>query len=280
MYLSVVIPVYKGAATIGKVADDCFAALSHVDFEIILVDDGSGDTTEDTIFALAKKHANVKAISLAKNVGEHNAVMCGLNFATGEYTAIIDDDGQNPPAEILKLLAKAEQGYDVVYAKYSQKMHSWWRNAGSWLNNFLAWIFIGKPFGLYLSSFKVMKKGLVAKVAEYQYGIAYIDSFIFREYAKATTISATHKEAGDSRYSLLGLMKVFYAMYMCSRRKYFFWVVFAFADIVLTIALSMCGIYLPTWLHTTVFFIAICITVRQDYVESQKRTFVIAKKSF
>jgi undecaprenyl-phosphate 4-deoxy-4-formamido-L-arabinose transferase len=205
-HLSVVIPVYNSAASIGGVVNDCFAALQHLDFELVLVNDGSTDISEAVIFMLAKKHPNIKAISLTKNFGEFNAVMCGLNFTTGEYTAIIDDDGQNPPQEILKLLAKAEEGYGVVYAKYDEKMHAGWRNLGSWLNNLLAALFMGKPLSLYLSSFKIIHRKLLDKILEISRGTGHPDSLLFSGYPKHSSVIVEHKSALiPSRYGYIKL---------------------------------------------------------------------------
>lgn len=213
MHLSVVIPVYNSATSINQVVGDCFAALSHLDFEIVLVDDGSTDNSEAVIFQLAQQHPNIKAISLAKNVGEFNAVMCGLRFATGKYVAIIDDDGQNPPAEILKLLARAESGYDVVYAQYAQKMHAGWRNAGSWVNNFAASVFIKKPVGLYLSSFKVLRADLVQKVTTYTNANVYPDVLVLKHAQNIGTVAVEHKAAAvKSRYTFKKLVSVFASM--------------------------------------------------------------------
>ncbi len=213
MHLSVVIPVYNSATSINQVVGDCFAALSHLDFEIVLVDDGSADNSEEVIFQMAQQHPNIKAISLAKNVGEFNAVMCGLRFAAGKYVAIIDDDGQNPPAEILKLLAKAESGYDVVYAQYAHKMHAGWRNAGSWVNNFAASVFIKKPDGLYLSSFKVLRADLVQKVTTYTNANVYPDVLVLKYAQSIGTVEVEHKAAEvKSRYTFKKLVSVFASM--------------------------------------------------------------------
>jgi undecaprenyl-phosphate 4-deoxy-4-formamido-L-arabinose transferase len=213
MHLSVVIPVYNSATSINQVVGDCFAALSHLDFEIVLVDDGSTDNSEAVIFQLAQQHPNIKAISLAKNVGEFNAVMCGLRFATGKYVAIIDDDGQNPPAEILKLLARAESGYDVVYAQYAHKMHAGWRNAGSGFSNYVAWLITNKSKDLYLSSFKVLRADLVQKVTTYTNANVYPDVLVLK-YAKNTgTVAVEHKAAEvKSRYTFKKLVSVFASM--------------------------------------------------------------------
>jgi glycosyltransferase involved in cell wall biosynthesis len=213
MHLSVVIPVYNSATSINQVVGDCFAALSHLDFEIVLVDDGSIDNSEAVIFQLAQQHPNIKAISLAKNVGEFNAVMCGLRFATGNYVAIIDDDGQNPPAEILKLLARAESGYDVVYAQYAQKMHAGWRNTGSGFSNYVAWLITDKPKDLYLSSFKVLRADLVQKVTTYTNANVYPDVLVLKYAQSIGTVEVEHKAAEvKSRYTFKKLVSVFASM--------------------------------------------------------------------
>ncbi len=213
MHLSVVIPVYNSTASITKVVDDCFAALSHIDFEIVLVNDGSIDNSEEVIFQLAQQHPNIKAISLAKNVGEFNAVMCGFFYADGEYAVIIDDDGQNPPAEILKLLARAESGYDVVYAQYAQKMHAGWRNAGSGFSNYVAWLITDKPKDLYLSSFKVIRKDLVQKITTYTNANVYPDVLVLKHAQNIGTFAVEHKAAEvKSRYTFKKLVSVFASM--------------------------------------------------------------------
>src|SRR6202007_1106698 len=120
--ISVVIPVYNAAATIGSLVEDVRKSLPDYDTEIILVNDCSKDQTEKICEELAKKHSFVRFISLRKNSGEHNAVLCGLSYVTGNYAAIIDDDYQNPPSEIIKLINKIREGdYDVVYSEYNNK---------------------------------------------------------------------------------------------------------------------------------------------------------------
>jgi glycosyltransferase involved in cell wall biosynthesis len=288
MKLSVVIPVYNGAATLPKVVADCYVALAHLDFELVLVNDGSKDNSEELIFNLAKEHPNIKAISLTKNFGEFNAVMCGLNFAVGDYVAIIDDDGQNPPAEILKLLAEAEKGFKVVYARYEEKKHSWWRNAGSWLNNLLATVFIGKPWGLYLSSFKVMRKALVAEVVKYEYGKPYIDSIIFRETNKVSTVSVNHVTAGESRYSVAKLLQVFYSMFICAKYKYIAWVYLVFAFMGVNFITGFFNLHFFCFPFGTggfmAFFLIIStllgVVAKLEHTALNTKAYIVAKTSF
>ncbi len=141
--------------------------LDAYDCEIVLVNDASKDNSEAVCETLAERHYQVKFISLRKNKGEHNAVMCQgkLNHCTGDFVAIIDDDLQNPPSEIILLLNKAISGdFDVVYASYQVKQHSFLRNAGSWLSNRCATYLLNKSKDLYLSSFKIMRREIVEEI--------------------------------------------------------------------------------------------------------------------
>ena len=110
MQISVVIPVYNGANSIEHLVEKLESELDNNRFEVILVNDGSRDNSEEICRRIANANSNVNFISLRKNFGEFNAVMCGLNHVKGQYAVIIDDDFQNPPSEILKLVDKAKEG--------------------------------------------------------------------------------------------------------------------------------------------------------------------------
>ncbi|WP_337040622.1 glycosyltransferase family 2 protein [Emticicia sp. 17c] len=212
MLLSVVIPVYKGERTITKLIEKLHDELSALSYEVILVNDGSPDNSEKVCMALCKKYDNVQFISLRKNFGEFNAVMCGLNYASGKYTVIIDDDFQNPPAEILKLLQKAETNdYDVVYSYYSEKKHHFFRNLGSWLVNRITTVLINKPSNLYLSSFKLIKKEVVEEIVKYKGPYPYIDALIFRVTTNVGRQQVQHNDRmeGQSNYTVKKLIRLF-----------------------------------------------------------------------
>lgn len=284
MHLSVVIPVYNSATSINQVVGDCFAALSHLDFEIVLVDDGSADNSEEVIFQLAQQRPNIKAISLAKNVGEFNAVMCGLRFAAGKYVAIIDDDGQNPPAEILKLLAEAEKGALLVYARYKKKKHSTWRNIGSSLNNLLATIVIGKPYNLYLSSFKLVHyalyKGICLTAGPKR---AHIDSRLFYfKYAegKIATVLVEHKESllPNSRYNFKKLLRVTLDMITNAKRS---GTIYLFLELIeLALIVFLTRFYLPIMLGLITLWGIIFIVRRRKREVKLTRPFKVKKLSF
>jgi polyisoprenyl-phosphate glycosyltransferase len=212
MKLSVVIPVYNSERTINALVVSLLKTLEEYDTEIVLVNDCSKDRSEFVCESLAKKNPLVKFISLRKNKGEHNAVLCGLNYCTGDYVAIIDDDLQNPPSEIIKLLHKAcKQDYDVVYGNYESKKHSFFRNICSNINNSLATHFIKKPKGLYLSSFKIISGEILPELISYKGPFPYIDALILRCTSNIGWENVIHEDRkhGRSNYTFRKLFSLY-----------------------------------------------------------------------
>lgn len=245
--LSVVIPVYNGAATIGRLVETVLRELAAYDPEVVLVNDGSRDNSEEVCTALAMTHSAVKFISLRRNFGEHNAVMCGLNHADAEFVAVIDDDFQNPPSEIEKLLREAEKGYDVVYSRYEVKRHNWFRNLGSRVHNWLATIIMDKPPDLYLSSFRIMKRELVQEVIKYRGPFPYIDGLILRVTDNIGTCLVEHhaRAEGRSNYTLGKLVSLSLNMFLnFSVRPLRFFTAIGFGLFILGIVLS---VYFAIW---------------------------------
>lgn len=210
--LSVVVPVYNGAKTIIKLVETLKVELQKFDFEIILVNDGSTDDSEKVCKILEDKYLNLKFYSLRKNFGEFNAVMCGLNHVNGKYAVIIDDDFQNPPSEILKLLEKAQsENFDVVYSYYVEKKHNFFRNFGSWIVNRLTTSLLQKPSDLYLSSFKLINFEVIQEIIKYKGPYPYIDALIFRVTNNVGKIQVQHNTRleGESNYTIKRLIKLF-----------------------------------------------------------------------
>ncbi|HXA01223.1 MAG TPA: glycosyltransferase family 2 protein [Cytophagaceae bacterium] len=217
MKISVVIPVYNAAATIGSLVEDVQKSLPGYDAEIILVNDCSSDQSEKICEELATKHPFIRFVSLRKNSGEHNAVLCGLNYITGDYVVIIDDDYQNPPSEIVKLINKIREGnYDVVYSKYSNKKHSIHRNLGSRINDRIATILLNKPRDLYLSSFKVMHQDIAKEITKYKGPHPYIDGLILRVTDNIGTAEVEHhkRKEGVSNYTFNKLFSLYLNMFL------------------------------------------------------------------
>lgn len=222
MLLSVVIPVYNSESSIENLVALLQQSLPAANVEIVLVNDGSKDRSERIIMKLAQQYSNVQAISLRRNFGEYNAVMCGLNYCKGDYAAIVDDDFQNPPSEIMKLLHKAQQeDLDVVYASYGKKEHSLFRNMGSRLFNWLISQIMDKPKQLYLSSFKVISRPVIDEIIRYKGPYPFIDGLIFAVTQNVGSQQVLHqkRKEGKSNYSLRRLVSLFLNMFIiCSPR--------------------------------------------------------------
>ena len=216
MRLSVCIPVYNGALTIAPLVEQVAKVFAGRDLEIMLVNDGSFDASEEVCNELAERFAHVTAITLRKNFGEHNAVMCALAHCTGDYAAIIDDDFQNPPEEIEKLLDQALKGYDVVYSKYRVKKHNVFRNLGSWFNDVMATALMRKPKDLYLSSFKIVARPIIDEIVKYKGPFPYIDGLILRATASISSVYVEHsaREEGRSNYTLGRLVSLWLNMFV------------------------------------------------------------------
>ncbi|MGE4157749.1 MAG: glycosyltransferase family 2 protein [Planctomycetota bacterium] len=208
---SVVIPVYNGAATVGRVVDEVFAVLEPLgSTEVVLVNDGSADSSADVCRSLAQSRSGkVVFVNLSRNFGEHNAVLAGISHARGARIAIIDDDGQNPPSEIPVLLAEMERGgFDVVYGRYEQKQHETWRNLGSRFNDAVATKLIGKPPNLYLCSFKVINRFVADHLRSHPTPYPYIDSMIFQctQNIGQALVKHAQRVEGRSNYNLRRLV--------------------------------------------------------------------------
>ena len=218
MKISIVIPVYNGEKTIEGLTAQLIKNFDQSGLEIILVNDGSKDNSHEVCISLHNKHAGiVKYIRLARNFGEHNAVMAGLNNARGDYAVIIDDDFQNPPEEINKLIDKAISGnHDVVYSYYERKYHSFFRNLGSSFNNIIANILLNKPRDLYLSSFKCVNRFMIQEITKYKGPFPYIDGLILRSTGSIGRVLVRHanRKGGRSGYTIRRLVRLWLNMFI------------------------------------------------------------------
>jgi glycosyltransferase involved in cell wall biosynthesis len=215
-HLSIVIPLFNAALTLPALYQELAALEVTGGFELILVNDGSRDETEKIALRLTQEsRIPIMFLSLSRNFGEHNAVLAGLRASTGRYVVTMDDDLQNPPSEVLKLLAAAEaEKRDVVYAIYERKEHAWWRNLGSRLTNLIADYVVEKPGKLYLSSFRCMTRLVADEVAKSRNPFPYIDGLIFQITQNAGVVRVRHveREQGRSGYTLRKLVRLWMSM--------------------------------------------------------------------
>jgi undecaprenyl-phosphate 4-deoxy-4-formamido-L-arabinose transferase len=210
--LSIVVPVYRGAATIARLVEELSRLTPSGGMEIILVNDGSPDNSDDVCRSIVATAAvPVTYIEHARNFGEHNAVMTGLRHVRGAYVITMDDDLQNPPEEVVRLFDHARNGnWDVVYTRYAIKQHAGWRNLGSRFANKIADILLDKPKGLYLSSFRCMAALVVREVTQYTGPYPYIDGLIMQVTRRIDSIEVRHlpRIEGRSNYNLTRLVRL------------------------------------------------------------------------
>lgn len=210
--LSVVIPVYRGAATIGHLVQALSALEPQGGLEIVLVNDGSPDNSAEICTALADSmRVPITYIEHARNYGEHNAVMTGLRHAAGRFVITMDDDLQNPPDEVVRLYDHARLGnWDVAYMRYRSKRHASWRNLGSRFANAVADRLLDKPRGLYLSSFRCMSAFAVHAVTRYDGPYPYVDGLIMQVTQRIDSLTVQHlpRAEGRSNYTLRRLVRL------------------------------------------------------------------------
>ena len=213
--ISFVIPCYRSEATIAGVVSEIIETMNTMPkytFEIILVNDSSPDDTIGSIRSLCTQYPFITGIDLAKNFGQHAALMAGMRAADGDVVVCLDDDGQTPANEVGKLLEKLEEGYDVCYASYGKKQHSGFRNFGSKVNELMTRIMLGKPKELYISSYFAVKRFIVDDMLRYEQPYSYVIGLVLRATKNITNVEVNHRarEVGSSGYTLRKLFALWF----------------------------------------------------------------------
>jgi undecaprenyl-phosphate 4-deoxy-4-formamido-L-arabinose transferase len=216
--LSIVIPVYNGANSVPVL----IAALQDLSIvgghEIVLVNDGSSDNSLAVCQEIVRKaRVPITLVNLARNYGEHNAVMTGLRYVSGEHIITMDDDLQNPPEEVQRLLTFAQRdGNQVVYTRFDQKNHAAWRNAASRFTNIVADFVLDKPPGLYLSSFRCMTAFVAREITRYEGPFPYVDGLILQVTNDIGQLLVRHlpRATGSSNYTMRRLLRLWMNMFV------------------------------------------------------------------
>lgn len=207
--ISFVIPCYKSALTIEGVVKEIKDTVDgRKEYEIILVNDSSPDDTFSVIENLCREDSNIIGVNLAKNFGQHAALMAGFKMVSGDVVVCLDDDGQTPANEMFKLLDKIEEGYDVVYASYAQKQHSLFRNFGSSVNSKMTEILLNKPKNLKVSSYFAARRFVIDEMRQYSHSYPYVLGLVLRTTKKIANVDVKHREreVGQSGYTMAKLL--------------------------------------------------------------------------
>ncbi len=216
--LSFVVPLYYSAETIQPLVKEIEALSVEGGHELVLVNDGSRDATAGICREILRDaRIPVTFVNHARNFGEHNAVLTGYRHARGAHVVNLDDDGQNPPAEAVRLWQHAKrEGLDVVYGHYVRKEHSAWRNFGSWLTNRMTDWVLDKPRGFYLSSFRCVSAFTAREVAAYEGPYPYIDGLILQVTQNIGALEVHHagRATGQSGYTLRRLLRLWVSTFV------------------------------------------------------------------
>lgn len=213
MLISFVIPCYGSEKTISNVVSEIFSTMKQqnkYEIEIILVNDTSPDDVMNVLNALSNSDRRIKTIDLSNNFGQHGALMAGYTYSKGDIIVSLDDDGQSPVYDVMKLINKLDDGYDVVVAEYKQKKQSKFKNMGSIVNDKMATFLIGKPKNLKFSSFFVMRSFVVNEMIKYNNPYPYIAGLLLRTTNKITNVELINRERFEGRttYTLKKLVEL------------------------------------------------------------------------
>jgi undecaprenyl-phosphate 4-deoxy-4-formamido-L-arabinose transferase len=214
--ISFVIPCYRSEKTIEGVVteiQDTMENIGKYDYNIILVNDSSPDNTFKVISSLCDRFDNIIGIDFAKNFGQHAALMAGLRKSDGDIVVCLDDDGQTPADEVGKLLEEIENGRDVVYASYGHhKQHNAFRNFGTWMNDIMTRVMLGKPRNLHITSYFAVKRFVVESMIEYENSYPYVIGLVLRATKNISNVPVNHRsrEVGTSGYTLKKLFGLWF----------------------------------------------------------------------
>ncbi len=206
--ISFVIPCYRSEKTlpgvVAEIQDTMMGMSDKYDYEIVLVNDDSPDDTYGVIETLAENSNNITGINLARNFGQHAALMAGFHYVSGDIIVCLDDDGQTPAKEVSKLLTAVEEGSDVAYAKYVHKKHSLFRNFGSFVNEKMLQFLLGKPKELFVSSYFAARRFVIDEVIRYDKSYPYMMGLVLRTTKRIVNVEVDHREreVGRSGYTL------------------------------------------------------------------------------
>jgi undecaprenyl-phosphate 4-deoxy-4-formamido-L-arabinose transferase len=201
--ISVVVPVYNSAGSLDELVRRlalAFDALAR-EYEIVFVNDGSADASWERIAELYALDERVRGLNLMRNYGQHNALLAGIRAARHPLVVTLDDDLQNPPEEIPKLLAKLDEGFDVVYGSFTERQFGFWRNVGTSITKLaLRWV-IGSEVASKVSAFRAFRTDLRQAFASYNAPYVSIDVLLSWGTTRFGSVPVAHSARAEGRSS-------------------------------------------------------------------------------
>jgi len=207
--ISICVPVYRSRNTLVPLVEEIARVMPSICdcFEVLLVEDGCPDNSWEIIEQLSARYPWVRGIRMLRNYGQHNALLCAIRAARCETIVTMDDDLQHPPGEIPKLIAKLNEGHDVVYGTPQDMSHSWWRNVTSRLTKSAFALATGNKNIKDINAFRAIRTKLRLAFADFRSPQLQIDVLLSWGTRKFTTTTVRHesRKIGASNYTLTKL---------------------------------------------------------------------------
>lgn len=209
--VSVVVPVYNSEKSLPILWDrvqKVFQGAGRA-FEMLLVDDGSRDNSWTVVCDLANRNPNVRGFQMLRNYGQHNALLCGIRAARNPIIVTIDDDLQNPPEEIPKLLKELDSGYDVVYGTPLNDQHGMWRNLASQITKIVLQGTMGAQTARQVSAFRAFRRPIALAFQDYRSPYVSIDVLLTWGTQRFTALRVRNdpRTIGESNYTVRKLVR-------------------------------------------------------------------------
>jgi glycosyltransferase involved in cell wall biosynthesis len=209
---SVVVPVFNSAGIVGQTVDRLVATFEGqgLDYELVLVNDGSRDSSWEVIAERARNNPRVIALNLLRNYGQHNANLAGLREATGDYVITMDDDLQNPPDQVRVLIDEAMTGRDLVFGRFETKRAAGYRRLGSALITQINRRIFAQPRDLAVSNFRILRRDVVDRICASRTAYPYItgQALQYSRYRSSVPVRHEPRAAGSSTYSLVRILRL------------------------------------------------------------------------
>ncbi len=213
---SVVVPVYNSSEIVGTTIDRIVEVFegAGLDFELILVNDGSRDSSWKVISDRARTSSHIVALNLLQNYGQHHANLAGLRESTGDYVITMDDDLQNPPDQALLLIDEAMNGWDVVFGRFDRKQAAGYRKLGSKMISMINRRVFGQPPGLAVSNFRILRRDVVDRICESRTAHPYMTGQALMYSSSPTDVLVRHepRTVGSSNYGLTRILRLVFAI--------------------------------------------------------------------
>lgn len=213
---SLVVPVYNSVGIVGTTVDRIVEVFEKegLDYQLVLVNDGSRDGSWDVIAAKAAANDRIVALDLLRNYGQHNANLAGFREADGDYVITLDDDLQNPPDQALVLIDEAMTGKDVVFGEFERKQAAGYRRIGSQLISAINRRVFGQPPELVVSNFRILRRDVVDRICASKTAYPYVTGQALLYSSNRSHVLVRHEPrmVGKSSYSLTRILRLVFTI--------------------------------------------------------------------